>query len=67
MKLKEILTPSFRDCHRGSAPVAVASDDSDFCHEAVAKGWLTKEQMRHAAMRYQLGRSRSGKTIYWMI
>ena len=28
---------------------------------------LTDEQFRHAAERYHLGRSRSGKPIYWMI
>ena len=43
------------------------SDDSDFCREVVAKGLLSEEQMRRAAERYQLGRSRSGKTIYWLI
>ena len=43
------------------------SDDSDFCRAVVAKGLLTEEQMRRAAERYQLGRSRSGKTIYWLI
>ena len=45
----------------------VPTVDSDFCREVVAKGWLTNEQMRHAAQRYRLGRSRSGRTIFWMI
>ena len=43
------------------------ADDSDFCLEVVEKSLLTEEQMHHAASRYQLGKSRSGKTIYWMI
>lgn len=43
------------------------ADDSELCLEAVANGWLTEEQMRHAAERYHLGKSRQGKTIYWMI
>lgn len=43
------------------------ADDSDFCLEVVERGLLTEEQMHHAAERYRLGKSRSGKTIYWMI
>lgn len=47
--------------------MVVPTADSDFCHEVVAKGWLTQEQIEHAAKRYKLGRSRSGRTIFWMI
>ena len=65
MKLSEILTPCFKGTEKRS--IVQPTDDSDFCHEAVDKGWLTKEQMEHAAMRYRLGRSRSGRTIFWMI
>ena len=43
------------------------ADDSELCLEAVSKDWLTDEQMRHAAERYHLGKSRLGKTIYWMM
>ena len=43
------------------------ADDSAFCREVVEKGWLTEEQMKHAAGLYRLGKSRSGKTIFWMI
>lgn len=43
------------------------ADDSDFCIEVVKRGLLTEEQMHRAAERYRLGKSRSGKTIYWMI
>lgn len=46
---------------------ACRSDDSDFCHETVASGILTESQMRQAAERYRLGKSRSGKCIFWMI
>ena len=67
MKLKEILTPSLSDVRKPSVPLVTVSADSEFCQEILAKGWLTEAQMRHAAMRYQLGKSRSGKTIYWMI
>jgi len=50
-----------------SLPDECRSDDSYFCREVVAKGYLTEEQMHRAAARYQLGKSRSGKTIYWLI
>ena len=43
------------------------SDDSDFCHELLSKYGLTPDQMHRAAARYRLGRSKSGKTIFWMI
>ena len=65
MKISEILTPSFKSCRRGA--LVVPTVDSDFCLEVVAKGWLTAEQMSHAAQRYRLGRSRSGRAIFWMI
>lgn len=44
------------------------ADDSDFCQIMTAEPYsLTPAQMRHAAERYRLGKSRSGKAIYWMI
>jgi len=74
MKLKDILTPSFKTLmgaiHRSpnlSVVEACRADDSDFCREVVASGCLTQEQMAHAAARYQLGKSRSGRCIFWMI
>lgn len=68
-RLKDILTPSFRDSGRKALrpQLVVISHDSDFCRDVVAKGWLTEEQMRHAAESYRLGKGRSGKCIYWMI
>ena len=73
MRISEIMTPWFRELRqelglpRPSMPVVQVSADSDFCREVVAKGWLTEEQMAHAAERYRLGRSRSGRCIFWMI
>lgn len=43
------------------------SVDSAFCREVVARGLLTSGQMQRAARRYRLGRSLSGKTVFWMI
>lgn len=50
------------------------ADDSDFClwvtdgsHRADGRPILSVEQMKRAAERYKLGKSRSGKTIFWMI
>ena len=67
MKLKDILSPSFKDFRKPHKPIVVVSYDSDFCQEVVARQWLTEAQMQHAAEQYRLGRSRSGKTIFWMI
>ncbi len=75
MKLKEILTPSFEVLRRElglpreqkSMVEACRADDSAFCREVVARGWLTEEQMARAAERYLLGKSKSGRCIFWMI
>ena len=67
MKIKEILSPTAKDFEQPETPMITVSVDSDFCQETVAKGWLTAEQMAHAAARYRLGRSRSGRCIFWMI
>ena len=67
------MTPSFRELRqelglpRPAKAVVQVSADSDFCREVVARGWLTEEQMAHAAERYRLGRSKSGRCIFWMI
>jgi hypothetical protein len=54
---------------RKSQPAVEASraDDSEWCLDVVKRGWLTESQMHHAAERYRLGKSRSGKTIFWML
>lgn len=73
MKLSEIPCLSFKALRRqlGLAadhrPMVEPTADSDFCHLIAAKGWLTEEQTTHAAMHYRLGRSKSGRTIFWMI
>ncbi len=74
MRLQEILSPSFKDMlehpdriHPSLLVRSCRSDRSDFCLETVDKGWLTQRQMTQAAERYYLGRSHSGKPIFWMI
>ena len=73
MKLNEILMPSFRDCQHPVKPMVTVEYDSDFClwatdgsRQTDGKPILTEAQMRHAAERYRLGKSKSGKTIFWM-
>lgn len=67
MKISELPCLSFKALRQRLAdqtqrrPMVVPTEDSDFCHTAVEREWLTKEQMTHAAMHYRLGRSRSGK------
>ena len=67
MKLKNVLSPTLKDFQQPETPMVVVSTDSGFCQETVARGWLTAEQMARAAARYRLGKSRSGKCIFWMI
>ena len=43
------------------------ADDFDFFHPFIASGHLSPEQMHHACDRYHLGKTRSGKPIFWMI
>ena len=40
---------------------------STFCRSVVSMGYLTQEQMNHAAVRYRLGMSRDGGVIFWQI
>ena len=67
MKLKDILSPSFKDYLKPVEPMVAVEWDSDLCQKVVSNGWLSEEQMHHAAERYRLGKSKSGRTIYWMI
>ena len=46
---------------------ACRADDFDFFQPFINAGKLTEENMHHAAERYYLGKTRSGKPIYWMI
>lgn len=43
------------------------STDSMFCQALVGCGYLTREQMAHAAQRFRLGRSSDGGVIFWQI
>ena len=43
------------------------SMDSQFCEAVVSCGYLTQEQMLHAACHYRLGGSRQGGVIFWQI
>ena len=46
---------------------ACRGDDFDFFRPAIDTGRLTVDNMHHAANRYHLGRTKSGKPIFWMI
>jgi hypothetical protein len=77
MKIQDVLTPSFRQLHhqlghdRTGCQHAMwqqrLSSDSDFCRAVVANGYLSRQQMQHAAQRYLLGRSRDGGVIFWQM
>lgn len=76
MKLKELIPPSLKklsdslETNRKTIDNLVGrmrNDNSDVCRELVANGLLTPAQMCHAARLYELGKSREGKTIFWMI
>ena len=43
------------------------STQSQFCRACVSMGYLSPQQMQHAALRYQLGMSRDGGVIFWQI
>ena len=46
---------------------ACRADEFDFFRPAIERGLLTTRQMQHACQRYRLGKSKSGKPIFWMI
>ena len=46
---------------------ACRADDFDFFRPFIDAGRLTEEGMHRAAARYQLGKTRSGKPLFWMI
>lgn len=46
---------------------ACRADDFDFFRPFIDAGKLTTEQMHHAAERYNLGKTKSGQPIFWMI
>ena len=79
MKLREILSPSFQSLWldiQGSPlyshPTAMLwrnclSINSQFCEAVVAAGYLSWEQMLHAASRYCLGASKNRGVIFWQV
>lgn len=46
---------------------ACRADDFNFFQPFIDTGDLTIDQMHHAALRYHLGKTKSGQPIYWMI
>ena len=46
---------------------ACRADDFDFFLPFIEAGRLTAQQMHRAAARYHLGKTRSGKPLFWMI
>jgi len=46
---------------------ACRADELDFFQPLIESGTLTEEQMHRAAERYYLGKTHSGKTMFWMI
>ena len=76
MKIEDLFSDSFQQLRASFQtaeellqPMAgkMLSSDSRFCKEAVAAGQISQEGMQQAALRYQLGKSRSGETVFWMI
>lgn len=78
VKLKDILSPSFRDFgvklpsdewHPEEATLwyRCQSTESQFCKAVVGCGYLTFDQMVYAASRYRLGISKKGGVIFWQI
>lgn len=55
------------DRHPESLIAASRANDSDFCLEMTGRYGITESQMLHAADRYMLGKSKSGKCIFWMV
>ena len=43
------------------------STASIFCRSVVSMGYLSQQQMEHAARRYRLGMSRDGGVIFWQV
>lgn len=76
-KLNQILTPSFRTIirrqqqewfhlyHPASMVQRSWTINTQFCQAVVGCGYLSFEQMLHAACRYLLGGSKNGGVIFW--
>ena len=46
---------------------ACRANDFDFFMPWIESGHMTVGQMHHAAERYQLGKTKSGQSMFWMI
>lgn len=72
MRIDELFRDSFRRLSRAPAPGGILwrrcqSIDSQFCKAVVENGYLSWEQMLHAAVRYRLGASKNRGVIFWQI
>ena len=75
MKTTEIFANTFKamrsqlHCGNDSSPMwqRRLSGSSDFCKALVQCGYMTEQQMQHAAVDYRLGMTRDGGVIFWQI
>ena len=59
--MKDFMMPSMKMVN------ACRADDFDFFLPFIESGHITVGQMHHAAQRYHLGKTKSGKPLFWMI
>lgn len=71
MYLSELVPHSFKALQAKSLDPAIVdrmlSTKSVFCQSLVSSGYLSEEQMQHAARRYRLGATDDGGVVYWQI
>ena len=70
--IRKTISPDVRksvDFSIPSMPMVEAcrADDFDFFAPFIAAGDLTVKQMQHACQRYYLGKTRSGRPVFWMV
>ena len=70
--IRKTISPDVRksvDLSIPSMPMVEAcrADDFDFFAPFIAAGDLTVKQMQHACQRYYLGKTRSGRPVFWMM
>ena len=70
--IRKTISPDVRksvDFSIPSMPMVEAcrADDFDFFAPFIAAGDLTVKQMLHACQRYYLGKTRSGRPVFWMV
>ena len=64
---KKLILHHCPDCNDLDYVKRHLSTASMFCRSVVSMGYLTQQQMEHAAERYMLGMSRDGGVIFWQI